>query len=137
MSPSELHQPDHAPSHASDGLPVSGPRAGTRRHRVKHRHALGQSRSRPPCSVVTTLTTGACLLATPFAQVSANGQVNAVIHQVNQDGAGPYTFEVSPTGQGGDWVDMTVQQNGQSIVRSASLAFARTYRLTRFLILCL
>ena len=25
--------------------------------------------------------------------------------------AGPYTFEVSPSAQGGDWVAMTVQQN--------------------------
>ncbi|KAL7416073.1 hypothetical protein BDY24DRAFT_412983 [Mrakia frigida] len=40
-----------------------------------------------------------------------NGEVSATIHQVNQDGAGPYKFEVSPSGEGGDWVEMTVQQN--------------------------
>lgn len=36
--------------------------------------------------------------------VGANGLVSATIHQVNQDGAGPYKFEVSPSGNMNDWV---------------------------------
>lgn len=42
--------------------------------------------------------------STGMPSVGADGLVTATVHQVNQDGAGPYKFEVSPSGNMDDWV---------------------------------
>ena len=43
-------------------------------------------------------------------QVSAGGQVDMTLHQVNGDGAGPYTCEVDMTGTGQNFQSATVTQ---------------------------
>jgi hypothetical protein len=44
-------------------------------------------------------------------QVTAGGQVMMTVHQVNSDGAGPYTCMVDPTATGTNWQAATVTQN--------------------------
>ncbi|EMD90521.1 hypothetical protein COCC4DRAFT_95241, partial [Bipolaris maydis ATCC 48331] len=44
-------------------------------------------------------------------QVTAGGQVMMTVHQVNSDGAGPYTCMIDATGTGTAWQPMTVTQN--------------------------
>ncbi|KAF1836266.1 hypothetical protein BDW02DRAFT_494014 [Decorospora gaudefroyi] len=44
-------------------------------------------------------------------QVSAGGQISMTVHQVNSDGAGPYTCMIDATGTGTQWQDITVTQN--------------------------
>jgi hypothetical protein len=44
-------------------------------------------------------------------QVSAGGQVMMTLHQVNGDGAGPYTCMIDATGTGTNWQPMQVTQN--------------------------
>lgn len=44
-------------------------------------------------------------------QVTAGGQVEMTLHQVNADGAGPYTCMINADGTGADWADITVVQN--------------------------
>ncbi|KAF2659764.1 hypothetical protein K491DRAFT_688870 [Lophiostoma macrostomum CBS 122681] len=44
-------------------------------------------------------------------QVSAGGQINMTLHQVNGDGAGPYTCMIDATGTGTNWQPMQVTQN--------------------------
>ncbi|GAA6032514.1 hypothetical protein JCM8097_004794 [Rhodosporidiobolus ruineniae] len=41
---------------------------------------------------------------------AADGTVSMTLHQVNQDGAGPYTVEVDPTGTGNSFQPMEVTQ---------------------------
>lgn len=54
------------------------------------------------------------MLAVPgnsMPQITAGGSVDMTIHQVNGDGAGPYTCEIDATGTGTAWQPMTVTQN--------------------------
>jgi hypothetical protein len=44
-------------------------------------------------------------------QISAGGSVDMTIHQVNGDGAGPYTCEIDATGTGTNWQPMQVTTN--------------------------
>ncbi|OBT61274.1 hypothetical protein VE03_09378 [Pseudogymnoascus sp. 23342-1-I1] len=44
-------------------------------------------------------------------QISAGGQVSMTLHQVNGDGAGPYTCMIDATGTGTNWVNMQVTTN--------------------------
>ncbi|KAF2005661.1 hypothetical protein P154DRAFT_423812 [Amniculicola lignicola CBS 123094] len=44
-------------------------------------------------------------------QVSAGGSVMMTLHQVNGDGAGPYTCMIDATGTGTQWQPMAVTQN--------------------------
>lgn len=41
-------------------------------------------------------------------QVSAGGQIMMTVHQVNSDGAGPYTCMIDATGTGTNWQAITV-----------------------------
>jgi len=47
-------------------------------------------------------------------QVSAGGSIDMTLHQVNGDGAGPYTCQINADGTGGDWtdIDVTTQVEG-------------------------
>ncbi|KAI0889591.1 uncharacterized protein GGS22DRAFT_1570 [Annulohypoxylon maeteangense] len=44
-------------------------------------------------------------------QVTAGGQVKMTLHQVNADGAGPYTCMISADASGQDWTDIKVTQS--------------------------
>ncbi|KAF1935880.1 hypothetical protein EJ02DRAFT_483252 [Clathrospora elynae] len=44
-------------------------------------------------------------------QVSAGGQIMMTVHQVNADGAGPYTCMIDATGTGTNWQPISVTQN--------------------------
>ncbi|OBT56770.1 hypothetical protein VE04_03722 [Pseudogymnoascus sp. 24MN13] len=44
-------------------------------------------------------------------QISPGGQVSMTLHQVNGDGAGPYTCMIDATGTGTNWVNMQVTTN--------------------------
>lgn len=44
-------------------------------------------------------------------QVTAGGQIMMTVHQVNSDGAGPYTCMIDATGTGTNWQPITVTQN--------------------------
>lgn len=43
--------------------------------------------------------------------ITAGGSVNMTLHQVNGDGAGPYTCEIDATGTGTAFQPMTVTAN--------------------------
>ncbi|KAF1849232.1 uncharacterized protein K460DRAFT_275426 [Cucurbitaria berberidis CBS 394.84] len=44
-------------------------------------------------------------------QVSAGGEIQMTVHQVNGDGAGPYKCMIDATGTGTNWQPITVTQN--------------------------
>jgi hypothetical protein len=44
-------------------------------------------------------------------QVSPGGEISMTVHQVNSDGAGPYTCMIDSTGTGTQWVEMQVTTN--------------------------
>ncbi|KAI0148244.1 hypothetical protein F4776DRAFT_660416 [Hypoxylon sp. NC0597] len=44
-------------------------------------------------------------------QVTAGGEVKMTLHQVNADGAGPYTCMINDDGTGADWDDIEVTQS--------------------------
>jgi len=44
-------------------------------------------------------------------QVTQGGEVQMTLHQVNSDGAGPYTCMINADGTGASWEDITVTQN--------------------------
>lgn len=44
-------------------------------------------------------------------QVTPGGEVNMTLHQVNGDGAGPYTCSMSADASGSEWTDITVTQS--------------------------
>ncbi|KAI1409064.1 hypothetical protein F5Y13DRAFT_97061 [Hypoxylon sp. FL1857] len=44
-------------------------------------------------------------------QITAGGQVKMTLHQVNADGAGPYTCMINDDGTGADWDDIEVTQS--------------------------
>lgn len=58
----------------------------------------------------------------------ADGSVQMTLHQVNQDGAGPYTCECSADGTGADFVQMDVTTNVPGIA-GLSLAAAKDFDL--------
>lgn len=44
-------------------------------------------------------------------QVSQGGEIQMTLHQVNSDGAGPYTCMINDDGTGANWEEITVTQN--------------------------
>jgi hypothetical protein len=44
-------------------------------------------------------------------QVTQGGEIQMTLHQVNSDGAGPYTCMINSDGTGANWEDITVTQN--------------------------
>lgn len=44
-------------------------------------------------------------------QVSQGGEIQMTVHQVNSDGAGPYTCMINADGTGGDWQNIPVTTN--------------------------
>ncbi|KLO06367.1 hypothetical protein SCHPADRAFT_692586 [Schizopora paradoxa] len=59
---------------------------------------------------------------------SADGVVSMILHQVNQDGAGPYSCDISTDGSGSEFVSMEVTQNVPGFA-SLSLAAAQDFPL--------
>jgi len=62
-------------------------------------------------------------------QVSAGGSLMMTLHQVNGDGAGPYTAEVNTDGTGSTWKALTVMTNVPG-TNSRSQAKATDFPLT-------
>jgi hypothetical protein len=59
-------------------------------------------------------------------QVSQGGSLMMTLHQVNGDGAGPYTCMIDSTGTGTNWTAMTVSQNVDGNARGRNNANAKT-----------
>ncbi|CAE6467862.1 unnamed protein product [Rhizoctonia solani] len=59
---------------------------------------------------------------------TANGEIQMTLHQVNQDGAGPYTCDVSGDG-GNTWQDATVTKNVPGAFLGLSTATAEDFPL--------
>ncbi|OAG09529.1 uncharacterized protein CC84DRAFT_1235104 [Paraphaeosphaeria sporulosa] len=59
-------------------------------------------------------------------QVSAGGMVMMTLHQVNGDGAGPYTAMIDATGTGTQWTPITVATNVDGNARGRNNANAKT-----------
>lgn len=51
------------------------------------------------------------MTGTQLPQISAGGQVKMTLHQVNADGAGPYTCMISSDASAEDWTDIDVVQS--------------------------
>jgi hypothetical protein len=104
------------------GIDASTPRDGTRRRPFQQdssiiRDAEIQSGEASPCG--RTLLGGVNQIASNVEEassaglpaMSANGQITMTLHQVNGDGAGPYTCEMSSDATGTDFVPATVITN--------------------------
>ncbi|KAM0745685.1 hypothetical protein T439DRAFT_319848 [Meredithblackwellia eburnea MCA 4105] len=65
-------------------------------------------------------------LAAGVPTAAADGTVSLTVHQVNQDGAGPYSCDVSADGTGASFVQMQVTQNvpGRNLPVIGSLSTA-------------
>ncbi|KFA64493.1 hypothetical protein S40285_01085 [Stachybotrys chlorohalonatus IBT 40285] len=50
-------------------------------------------------------------------QITAGGELTMTIHQVNSDGAGPYTCMINADGTGADWQPLSVTQNVEGNAR--------------------
>ncbi|KAF9738985.1 hypothetical protein PMIN01_01619 [Paraphaeosphaeria minitans] len=59
-------------------------------------------------------------------QVNAGGMVMMTLHQVNGDGAGPYTAMIDATGTGTQWTPITVATNVDGNARGRNNANAKT-----------
>ncbi|PVG03631.1 hypothetical protein CPB86DRAFT_695004 [Serendipita vermifera] len=104
------------------GIDPSTPRDGTRRRPFQQdtsiiRDEEIQSGEAGPCG--RTLAGGNNNVAAGveaassagLPSMSENGQITMTIHQVNGDGAGPYTCEMSTDATGTDFVPLTIIQN--------------------------
>ena len=65
----------------------------------------------------------AAAVSAGLPSAAADGTVTMTLHQVNQDGGGPYTCDVSANGTGDDFQEATVTQNVPGI-RGFSLTTA-------------
>ncbi|EJD46812.1 hypothetical protein AURDEDRAFT_113635 [Auricularia subglabra TFB-10046 SS5] len=70
----------------------------------------------------------AAAVADGLPTADADGQVGMTLHQVNQDGAGPYTCEVSADGSGEDFRAMDVVKQVPGVL-ALSLATAQDFPL--------
>lgn len=59
-------------------------------------------------------------------QVSAGGMLMMTLHQVNGDGAGPYTAMIDSTGTGTNWTPITVATNVDGNARGRNNANSKT-----------
>jgi hypothetical protein len=62
--------------------------------------------------------------------VGADGTVTMTIHQVNQDGAGPYACDVNADGTGNSFVAMQVSKNVPGAFLGLSTAAAKDFQVT-------
>ncbi|KAF2202424.1 hypothetical protein GQ43DRAFT_501660 [Delitschia confertaspora ATCC 74209] len=102
------------------GVDPSTPRDGTRRNPFQQDSTRFRNAAADQCG--ETLSGGTNDVETGTAQVlaqtggtlpqiSAGGQVMMTLHQVNADGAGPYTCMIDSTGTGTQWTPIQVTQN--------------------------
>lgn len=70
--------------------------------------------------------------ASGLPTAAADGTVTMTLHQVNQDGAGPYTCQADATGTGTSFADMTVTQQvpGKNVPVIGSLSAAKATNFT-------
>ncbi|CAM1508916.1 Fc.00g026550.m01.CDS01 [Cosmosporella sp. VM-42] len=59
-------------------------------------------------------------------QVTPGGSLNMTLHQVNSDGAGPYTCMINDDGTAATWSDLTVTQNVDGSARGRNRAGSAT-----------
>ncbi|KAF2502769.1 hypothetical protein BU16DRAFT_554808 [Lophium mytilinum] len=102
------------------GIDASTPRDGTRRNPFQQDTTRFQGDAEEACG--ETLGAGdndpetgtAQVLATSggtLPQITPGGEVQMTLHQVNGDGAGPYTCMIDATGTGTQWESMQVTAN--------------------------
>jgi hypothetical protein len=104
-------------------IDASTPRDGTRRNPFQQDTTVfkGQRQVSTASGCGKTIQSGTIDIASAMAdvidqngglpQVTAGGQVSMTLHQVNADGAGPYTCMVNADGTGDSFVAMTVDTN--------------------------
>jgi hypothetical protein len=108
------------------GIDSSTPRDGTRRRPFQQDSTRFRNEGAEQCG--ETLAGGTNDVQTGTAQVlaenggtlpqvSPGGQVTMTLHQVNADGAGPYTCMIDATGTGTQWTPIQVTQNIEGSAR--------------------
>ncbi|KAF2415658.1 hypothetical protein EJ08DRAFT_666844 [Tothia fuscella] len=116
------------------GVDAATPRDGTRRNPFQQDSTRFKGENKATCG--QTLGGGENDIATgtkavmdanggQLPQVSAGGSIDMTLHQVNGDGAGPYSCMINADGTGADWqaIDVTTQVEG---TRSNNRANAMT-----------
>ncbi|KAK3068278.1 hypothetical protein LTS18_000730, partial [Coniosporium uncinatum] len=102
------------------GVDAATPRDGTRRNPFQQDTTRFKGNAAATCG--ETLAAGdndiqagtkavMAAMGGALPQVSSGGQVMMTLHQVNGDGAGPYTCMMSADATGADWTQMQVTQN--------------------------
>jgi len=99
------------------GIDPATPRDGTRRNpfqqdstRFKGDNAAtcGQTLGGGENDIVAGTKAVMAMMGGQLPQVSAGGEISMTLHQVNGDGAGPYTCQIDAAGDGSAFVDMKV-----------------------------
>ncbi|EGX95490.1 hypothetical protein CCM_00144 [Cordyceps militaris CM01] len=102
------------------GIVSSTPRDGTRRNpfqqdATRFRGASAQTFGETVGAGANDVESGTAKIMAEtgdsLPQVTAGGQVTMTLHQVNADGAGPYTCMINADGTGGNWENIQVTQN--------------------------
>ncbi|KAF1983191.1 hypothetical protein K402DRAFT_338815, partial [Aulographum hederae CBS 113979] len=102
------------------GVDASTPRDGTRRNPFQQDTTRFKGDNKATCGQTlgageNDIETGTkAVMASSggmLPQISQNGEVQMTLHQVNGDGAGPYSCKIDATGTGQNWVDMQVTAN--------------------------
>ncbi|KAF2469948.1 uncharacterized protein BDR25DRAFT_287544 [Lindgomyces ingoldianus] len=102
------------------GIDPATPRDGTRRNpfqqdatRFKNAAAdqCGETLGGGTNDVQTGTQKVLAMMGGTLPQVSAGGEISMTLHQVNSDGAGPYTCMIDATGTGTQWTAIQVTQN--------------------------
>lgn len=108
------------------GVDPNTPRDGTRRNPFQQDSTRFRGASADSCGETlgggdNDIETGTAqvmqLNGGTLPQVTAGGQIMMTVHQVNSDGAGPYTCMIDATGTGANWQPITVTQNLEGSAR--------------------
>ncbi|ORY09978.1 hypothetical protein BCR34DRAFT_358912 [Clohesyomyces aquaticus] len=108
------------------GVDPATPRDGTRRNpfqqdstRFKNAAAneCGETLGGGTNNVETGTKAVMAMMGGTLPQVSAGGELSMTLHQVNADGAGPYTCMIDATGTGTQWTAIQVTQNVEGSAR--------------------
>ncbi|RDA90285.1 hypothetical protein CP533_1491 [Ophiocordyceps camponoti-saundersi (nom. inval.)] len=117
------------------GVNPSTPRDGTNRNpfqqdSTRFRGASAQTFGETLAGGANTAEAGTqammAMTGQPLPQVSPGGTLTMTLHQVNGDGAGPYTCMINADGTGQDWQQIQVTQNVAGNNRGRNNAGAKT-----------
>lgn len=102
------------------GIDPATPRDGTRRNPFQQDSTRFKGDAADTCgetlgggdnSIETGVKAVMSNMGATLPQVSAGGEITMTVHQVNGDGAGPYTCMIDATGTGQNWQQIQVTQN--------------------------